>query len=175
LVVFFQTHPWIIAVFLIVFGLIVTFFGAKFLRIALAVAVGFVAFLALLLFFSVIGWLDALTNDKGNVALAVVSFLVAAALAVFASWFLYKLEKVAATVLAGAVGFFVGTTIYNLFFWWVANVWALVALDVVFVILFAFLTWRYFERILIFGTAFIGAYALVRGISLFAGHFPNEV
>jgi hypothetical protein len=31
LVAFFQTHPWIIAVFLIVFGLIVTFFGAKFL------------------------------------------------------------------------------------------------------------------------------------------------
>jgi hypothetical protein len=59
-VVFLQAHPWIIAVILIVFGLIVTFVGAKFFKITLAVAVGLVAVLALLLFFSVIGWLDAL-------------------------------------------------------------------------------------------------------------------
>ena len=85
------------------------------------------------------------------------------------------MQKIAATVLAGAVGFFVGTTIYNLAFFWVANVYVLIAFDIVFVLLFAFLTWRYFEKILIFGTAFIGAYSLVRGISLFAGHFPNEV
>jgi hypothetical protein len=175
-VVFLQAHPWIIAVILIVFGLIVTFVGAKFFKITLAVAVGLVAVLALLLFFSVIGWLDALQGDgKGNVALTVVSFLVSVALAVLAAFLLFKLERIAATVLAGAVGFFVGTTVYNLAFFWAANVYVLVAFDVVFVVLFAVLAYIYFERILIWGTAFLGSYALVRGISLFAGHFPNEI
>jgi hypothetical protein len=175
-VVFLQEQPWILAVILIVFGLIVTLVGAKFFRITLAVAVGLVTVLALLLFFSVIGWLDALAGEgKGNVALTVVSFLVSAALAVLAAWFLFKLEKIAATILAGAVGFFVGTTVYNLAFFWVANVYLLIGLDIVFVVAFAFLAWRYFDNILIFGTAFLGAYALVRGISLFAGHFPNEI
>ena len=34
----------------------------------------------------------------------------------------------------------------------------------------------YFIRdyIIIFATSFIGAYAFIRGISLFAGHFPSE-
>lgn len=173
---FLQSHPWIIAVVLIVFGLVVTFAGALFFKYTIAVAAGIVAWLTLMLFFSVIGWLQALDgDDKGNVALTVISFLVATALSVFAGWFLFKLERIGATLLAGAVGFFVGTTIYNLFFFWANNVYVLIVFDIVFVVLFAFLAYRFFDHILVFGTAFLGAYALVRGISLFAGHFPNEI
>jgi hypothetical protein len=151
--------------------------GARFFKITIAVAGGLIAFLTLMLLFSVIGWLDALNGDAsgGSIALTVISFLVGAAGSVALGVLLFKLEKIGATILAGAVGFFVGTTVYNLFFFWVNNVYVLVLVDVAFVALFAFLALRFFEKILIFGTAFLGAYGLVRGISLFAGHYPNEI
>jgi uncharacterized membrane protein len=38
----------------------------------------------------------------------------------------------------------------------------------------AFLSFKYFDGIVIFGTAFIGAYSLIRGTSLIFGHYPNE-
>jgi hypothetical protein len=148
--------------------------GARFFKITIAVAGGLIAFLTLMLFFSVIGWLDAL-NGEGKIALTVVSFLVCAAGSVAIGYLLFKLEKIGATILAGSVGFFVGTTIYELFFFWVNSVYVLILVDTAFAALFAFLAFRFFESILIYGTAFIGSYAFVRGISLFTGHYPNEI
>jgi uncharacterized membrane protein HdeD (DUF308 family) len=41
--------------------------------------------------------------------------------------------------------------------------------------LLAFLAYRYDRHIQVYVTAFMGAYAFVRGISMFAGNFPNEI
>lgn len=38
----------------------------------------------------------------------------------------------------------------------------------------AVLSFKYYDHIVIFSTAFIGAYGVCRGISLFAGYFPTE-
>jgi len=38
----------------------------------------------------------------------------------------------------------------------------------------AFLAHKFFDHALIISTSFIGAYALIRGVSVFAGHYPNE-
>jgi len=41
-------------------------------------------------------------------------------------------------------------------------------------IVFFGLGWKYKEKFIILVTAFLGSYRFVRGISLFAGEFPNE-
>jgi hypothetical protein len=48
-------------------------------------------------------------------------------------------------------------------------------MDISFCALFGYLTFVLFERVLIFGTALIGSYSFIRGISMFAGHFPSEI
>ncbi len=41
--------------------------------------------------------------------------------------------------------------------------------------LVALLAYQFFDEIVVFGTALVGAYIHVRGISVFGGHYPNEV
>lgn len=80
-----------------------------------------------------------------------------------------------AAILAGAVGFFLGSTLYNLALFWAYNVYVYFVFSIVIACLCAFLAWKFFHQILIFGTAILGGYALVRGISLFLGHYPSEI
>jgi len=42
-------------------------------------------------------------------------------------------------------------------------------------ILATFLSWKFEQQALIFGTAFMGSYSFIRGVSVFAGGFPNEM
>ena len=39
----------------------------------------------------------------------------------------------------------------------------------------AILSFKYFDGIVIFGTAFVGAYSIIRGASLIFGNYPNEI
>ncbi len=41
-------------------------------------------------------------------------------------------------------------------------------------VIFGLLAYKYDKHILIYLTGFLGAYIFVRGVSIFAGHFPNE-
>jgi hypothetical protein len=38
-----------------------------------------------------------------------------------------------------------------------------------------FATHKFFDMLVIVATSFIGAYAFIRGIAMFAGGFPNEI
>lgn len=42
-------------------------------------------------------------------------------------------------------------------------------------IIFGALGWRFYEKMLILITSYLGSYRFVRGISLLAGGFPNEL
>ncbi len=76
----------------------------------------------------------------------------------------------------GAItGFFLGVTVYNLIFFSTNALWLLILLTIVSTAGLAFIAYLKHEKIMIFGTAFIGSYAFVRGVSLFAGHYPSEV
>lgn len=107
--------------------------------------------------------------------MTVVAFILGIAGGIGVGLLFYKLERVGAAILAGAFGFFIGSTLYNLALFWAYNVYVYFIFSIIIALLFAFLAFRYFTSILIWGTAFFGAYVLVRGISMFAGHFPSEV
>jgi hypothetical protein len=175
--VFLNNNPWVIAILMIVFGAIVTFFGRKFFQYTVAVVGAFLTFLIVMLLCSIFGWLNYLEGDHtgGNLALTILSFFLAIGLAVGAGFILNKLIRVGAIILAGAAGFFLGITVYQFAFHWVNNLYVMIGLSVGFALILAVLSFKYFDKVLIFGTALIGSYSFVRGISLFAGHFPNEI
>lgn len=173
-------NPIVLGIILIAFGAVVTFFGGKFFPHVLASVAGGLTFLVVLLLASVLGALKALDKTRdpsaGQIALAVLSFVVALALAVFAGWFLKKIRRVGLCLLGTAGGFFGGFLLYTFVFaQWLDHVAVLIVLTVVLAALGGFLAWKFDRHIIIYITSFLGAYALVRGVSVFAGKFPNEL
>jgi len=79
-------------------------------------------------------------------------------------------------ILGGIAGFFAGALAYNLIFvtWW-PSVWAYagIAFGTAFIGCFA-ANW-FKEDVIIISTSLIGSYIFVRGISMLAGGYPDEV
>ena len=92
-------------------------------------------------------------------------------------YFVYKNhEKVVAFVVGGLGGFFLGQFLFSLFGYLIPINSLVVNILFVIICIIAVTIVALFLRdpIIIGFTAFIGSYALIRGISLFAGYFPNE-
>ena len=85
-------------------------------------------------------------------------------------------EKFLSFLVGGVAGFFLGEFLFNLFGNAIPG--NLTVIHILFVLLsiIALVVLAYFIKnvIIIFATSFIGAYTLIRGISLFAGGFPSE-
>jgi len=95
-----------------------------------------------------------------------------------AGYFVFKYhEKVLALLTGGVSGFFIGEFLYNLFGNQIpANG---ILINVVFVVIsigvMVAIAFFFKKFIVIFATSFIGSYCFIRGISLFAGGFPDEI
>lgn len=174
-IAFLSKHPWFLGAFLIVFGAVVTFFGRQFFKYTLAVVGGLVGFLGSMLLFSLMGLLNGLESSKASIALTVIMFLVALALGVLLGFVLFKTIRAGACVLGGVCGAFGGVTFYQLVLSSVDSFWLLLVLSITAAAAGAYLAYVAFDQALIITTGIIGAYGFVRGISLFAGHFPNEI
>jgi hypothetical protein len=88
------------------------------------------------------------------------------------SYFLVKSMKYGLALIGGASGAALALLICSSFgvsqaalFWSILGVSAL---------LFTFLTFKKSDHFMIFSTSLMGSYILVRGVSLFAGGYPNE-
>jgi len=98
---------------MIVFGALVTFFGRKFFKYTVAAVGGFLTFLSVMLFASILGMLDYLEgNEQGSLGLTILAFFLAIGLGVGVAVLLFKLVRVGALILAAAAGFFLGVTLY---------------------------------------------------------------
>lgn len=180
IVEFVANNPWIVGILLLAFGVVSTFFGGKLFPYVLASVGGGVTFVIVILIASALGGLRALEEKSaksgGQIAAAVFSFIIAFAIAVFVGWFVKKARRVGGCILGTAAGFFLGFTLYNLVFaQWVQHVALLVVLAFGFAIAGGVIAWKFGKAVIVYLTAFLGAYSLVRGISVFAGHFPNEI
>jgi len=88
---FLNENPWVIAVLMIIFGLITTFFGKKFFTITLSVACGGFVFMASMFLFSLMGMLEYLDDkNQGNVGLVILAFFLAIALGGLVGWVTFK-------------------------------------------------------------------------------------
>jgi len=109
-----------------------------------------------------------------------VMFAVGIILGCTAGYFTFKYHKKILSFLTGGIsGFFIGQFLYNLF----GNRIPLdvngIVINIVFVVIsigvMIAVAFFFNKFIIIFATSFIGAYCFIRGISLFAGGFPDEI
>ena len=94
-----------------------------------------------------------------------------------AGYFVFKYhDKFMAFLVGGLAGFLLGQFLYNLFGASIKGNATLINILFIVLSIIALIVVAFFIRdfIIIFATSFIGAYAFIRGISLFAGHFPSE-
>ena len=154
---------------MIAIGLAVCFFGRIFFKITVFTATTLlVAAGILLLFYST--FLKSTTQDW--VAWTVLACAVLIGLV--AGFFMMKLERVGAAILAGWGGFMVGALINEMALYKVGSPVLFWCVCIGCAIIAAVLTFFVFDHVLIIMTSFAGAYSFWRGISLFAGGFPNE-
>ena len=86
------------------------------------------------------------------------------------------MRRIGASILGAVGGFFLGFVLFNLVFAkWCDSLVLLIIIAFGLAILVGFVAYKWDKLIIVYLTAFVGAYALVRGVSLFAGNFPNEI
>ena len=94
-----------------------------------------------------------------------------------AGYFVFKYhEKILTFLVGGLGGFLLGEFLFNLFGNAINGNGTLIHILFIVISIVACIILAYFLKsfIIILATSFIGSYALIRGISLFAGHFPSE-
>ena len=175
LVEFLGKNPWILAILLIVLGLPSTFYGHKMIKYAVSIVGGGISFMILALAFSWAGLLEGLTDQGKSVWPAIGLLLLAIAVGMLVGFILFKIFFVGAIILAAVAGGFGGLLIYQLILSATESVWLLYALVILGGVAAGVFATYQFDNIMIFSTSLIGAYAFVRGISMFVGHFPNEI
>jgi hypothetical protein len=175
--VFFEKYPWVLAVLLLVFGPLFTFFGRKTIRIVVGFTGGLVAAMIVLVFCASVGLLDYIdpTTDGGNAGEVALAMILSIGVGVGIGILLGKFVEIGILIMAFIGGYLLGTLFYN---------FLLVSLNSAFLLGFcafggAFgsvnLTNKYKDHIIIVMTSLIGSYFTVRGVSLFVGGFPDEV
>jgi hypothetical protein len=142
------------------------------------VAFGGAVFTIVALLLSAIGMMEALNGDKSGTAigLTVLGFVLALSAGIAAGWFINLIKRIAFMAVGGLAGFFLGFLTYSmLILQFYQATWLYVLILVIFVGLGAFVVYKKDKAIIVYLTAFLGAYALIRGISVFAGGYINEL
>lgn len=158
--------------FVIVGGFFIGIFGKPFFKFVICVGVtfgvtGILTLLLFTLFFNMytpnwLGWL-----------VLVLSGLVGCCLGVI----LAKLARLGVAVVAAFGGFSLGLIIYAAFLYKADNdkqvlYWCF---NIGMALVFGLLSLWLFDHMIIVSTSIVGSYLFIRGISLYAGHFPGEV
>lgn len=92
----------------------------------------------------------------------------------FVGLLLAKLTKLGVAVLGAWGGACLGLVLWSAFLYKINSQVVFYIFLVLFAIIFASLSLCLFDHALIISTSFVGAYAFVRGISMYAGGYPNE-
>lgn len=152
---------------LIVFGIILAFFGNKFVSFVIFLVFFFASFCILgSVFFYM--FMDKVKEDWGKwLALAGI-ILVSAGL----GYFVMRLRKWGIAIVAAWGGVLLGFIITSAFV--ISADWAYWVTLIACGGVAFFLAFKLQNHVMIGVTSFVGSYALVRGISLYAGGFPSE-
>jgi len=178
--IFIDKYPWVLAIFLLVVGPVICFFGKRFVPWVIAVIGGIVGAVIVLSLCSAMGMLDYIdptkTADDASVFWVVLAFFLSLAAGILIGWLLKKFIVIGLLAVAFVGGFAAGGLLYNLVFVGWANSTVLLAI-LTFGLGAGALVAAFFFRILIIivVTSLIGSYFTIRGISLFAGGFPSEI
>lgn len=163
-------NRYIFGIILVIAGAFFCFLGKKFLRVTeILCGVLLVTFLIVYLLFA---HLHIQYSSLEFWLIIVVAIIVGC----FVGWLISKLEWLPPCILGGTLGYIGAMVLYQVMLKYihsnpVAVYWVTL---IVCVAIGATLGWFFAQHIIIIGTAFIGAYAFIRGISFMAGGFPDE-
>lgn len=173
------SHPWIMAVALIAFGITACFFGGLLFDWVVSVLAGLMAFFVAAMIMDSFDGFDVLkvkaTLNAGPVILMLFSFLVSIGAGLVAVWFVKKTARIAKTVIGCIAGFMASVLLYGLLLAQFAQ-----SAILVFLIMLAgtvaggFLVYKFEKNILIQLTAFVGSYSIIRGLGLVLGGYISE-
>lgn len=156
---------------LIVVGLILAFLGNKFIILMIGIISALAIFVGGLYATSAI--VDASTNETNVKDYVVWIILVVwAIVGMVGGWFIAKKKKLGIAIVGGFGGAMLGMLITTMFV--VGNAAAYYGVIFGTAILCAIVTYFIETFVIIVVTAFIGSYFVIRGISMYAGGFPNE-
>jgi hypothetical protein len=165
----FVTTYWIpFAAALILLGVFLAFFGNKFVS-------GVIFIVTTLAFFILVGnlFFNLFMKNSRTAWVQWVVIVLIAIVGAIVGGLLVKYRKLGISILAGWGGAMLGVLLTSIFFAGSTAVYWIIIIGcaIVFAVAAYFL-----EKVMIqLITSFIGSYFLIRGISLFAGGFPNEI
>ncbi|KAL4459327.1 hypothetical protein ABPG74_017940 [Tetrahymena malaccensis] len=166
---FMNDNKWVGTIFLIVVGFFLCFFGLKLIKLTLFLTGFTLGFL--LSFFLFDAFLKSDSSTGLNWTAIIVSVLVGIVGAIIA----FKIERFGIFCLGALAGTFLAFIIFNTFHFASSNkfvLWIEVGLcSIIFGCLCVYIK----SYILILASSLVGAYMIVRGISLYPGGFPNEL
>ena len=170
IVKFFDDNAWLSGTCLIVFGVIFALFGKAFFRWSMTVFAGFMAFMAVLYFASLFGWL-------ASVVAIVLVVIVAIAAGLASGAAMYYFIPVAMVVLGLGAGLFAGAALFSLIVGISGydSIWLMITLIIVGMLASGYLAWVYNVAYLSFATALVGGYMFMRGWTFFFPGYPSEM
>jgi hypothetical protein len=173
LINFIYNNNVVFAIIFSIIGLILTFFGLKFINFAVFTITATAGTMVSGMF------LYQFTDVTASQWVFWVLFFVCLVLGLALGYAALKLEKVAIFLVGGVLGFIGGDLLYMSVIDKLLtapvnpNIFRVVI--ILCVIIGGVLAFVLFETVFIVATSFIGSYMIVRCISIFAGHFPAEI
>lgn len=166
---FVEANNWIFAIAFMVVGLFSLTMGRKLVRPTLFIfgvllTVGVVMFLFYVLILS--------SNVKDWVGWVILA--VSVILGCIVGFFAAKLVRVGVFILGVCAGAGIALILNNTVFYKINSVAVLWVMIGIFGIVLGVLSFIWFDYIVIVCTSILGGYLFIRGISLFAGGYPNE-
>lgn len=166
---FVEDNSWIFCIAFMVIGAFYTLFGLKLLRPTLFI-IGTLSTMAVILFLFYVLILPNNVKDwAGWVILACSGIL-----GLIVGFFAAKLVRIGAFVLGAWAGAGIGLLLSNMAFYKIESEVVLWVMVVILGLIVGLLSFVFFNAIVIFSTSIVGAYLLLRGLSLIAGGYPNE-
>lgn len=165
-------NSYLFGALLIIMGITVGVFGKKLFKPTICI-IGTFAFLVISMLFV----FSVFFNRDTETWVGWVVFSVCLLLGCFVGLVLAKLSKLGVAILAGWGGFLLGLILYNSFMYkldsdkrivfWIFNISMAIIAGILSIYLFS--------HAVIIATSIVGSYAFIRGISLYAGGFPDEL
>ena len=166
---FLSKYDYLWGALLIALGFVLAMFGRKLFKPVIFL-VGMLAFVFVALLFMYSTFFDQNTSAAAGWITLVVSVL----LGIVVGIILAKLSKLGVAVLAGWGGFCLGLVLWNAFLFYSKSQVAFWFFTLGIAVACGILSLFVFDHALIISTAIVGSYGFVRGISLYAGGYPNE-
>jgi len=167
--IFLDEYSYIWGVLFIVGGIFLGFFGRKLFKAAIFMVTSILVVFAILLLFY-----TTFLSDTTEVWVGWTVLISSILIGLVAGFFMMKLERVGAAVLCGWGGFLIGIMLNEMVLYKAESQALFWSMSIGCAIVAAVLSFFFYEHVLINMTAFAGAYMLIRGISFYAGGFPNE-